>query len=575
MLVSAAVVVAACSAPPEVSSITPVAMLANLAPSNPEVGSSNPATAYPAFRRPDVEPCTVELFNNIEFKDLDAKPFDYRPPDNCRGPWSLVLLEGDFTLTGGVQYDRTLTIWIGGVNLFFGTTPETDGATWSFENDLTEYAPLLAAKRTGSVLLENQITEIRPGAQVGSAKLVFYPESGNKTSDIADAVLALSSDDSIGPTKLESGQSLLAKTFTLPTNIERAYIDVYAQSQNVDEQWYNCLPDDVFDQLQALPGSKPLVEGTNLCSGTSYRETLVTIDGKPAGLAPIYPWIYTGGILPQLWRPTPGVQTLDFEPYRVDLTPFAGLLSNGQSHEIAIQVTNAHNGFSVTGTIVLYQDDGADHVDGEVTTNTLEAEPDPNIEKTVDTVSAITTSDVKTNTERNYEIAGFVNTSKGRVRTQIVSNHRFSNVVSWKVSDVWTQQVRQNMTVTTTTQTRRADDEPATIVTDEIEWPLDINFQQKDYDGKQATYVADVIQRNNLRRSVVSPAASPATSRLANSIVTSATSIIDFVAQSGQTSGDKGNASSVRLELLTPNQCFVRSLEAADNKIVLVETPDC
>ena len=55
-----------------------------------------------------------------------------------------------------------------------------------------------------------------------------------------------------------------------------------------------------------------------------FREAEVSIDGTPAGVAPVYPWIFTGGIDPFLWQPIPGVHTLNFEPYRVDLTPFAG-----------------------------------------------------------------------------------------------------------------------------------------------------------------------------------------------------------------------------------------------------------
>jgi len=72
----------------------------------------------------------------------------------------------------------------------------------------------------------------------------------------------------------------------------------------------------------------------------------VTIDGTPAGIAPVAPWIFTGGIDPFLWFPLPGVQTLNFIPYRVDLTPFAATLSNGQQHTIALSVCNANTWFS-------------------------------------------------------------------------------------------------------------------------------------------------------------------------------------------------------------------------------------
>ena len=81
-----------------------------------------------------------------------------------------------------------------------------------------------------------------------------------------------------------------------------AYLDVIAQSQSNDEFWYLCVPNDLAGQLES-------------CGSTGFRETEITIDGIPAGVAPVYPWIYTGGIDPYLWEPIPGVQTLNFKPY--------------------------------------------------------------------------------------------------------------------------------------------------------------------------------------------------------------------------------------------------------------------
>jgi len=92
------------------------------------------------------------------------------------------------------------------------------------------------------------------------------------------------------------------------------------------------------------------------CGNSAFREAEVSIDGQPAGVAPVFPWVYTGGIDPYLWRPIPGVHTLNFEPYRVDLTPFASILSNGQQHAVAVNVYNADQYFSATATLLLYQE---------------------------------------------------------------------------------------------------------------------------------------------------------------------------------------------------------------------------
>src|SRR6202008_533633 len=102
---------------------------------------------------------------------------------------------------------------------------------------------------------------------------------------------------------------------------------------------------------------------------------------------PVYPWIYTGGVDPFLWEPIPGVQTLNFVPYRVDLTPFAGVLSNGQPHTLSLNVFNANAGFSTTATLLLFQDHGGQAVTGQVTQNTIGAAPTPNVVKNLNTDS--------------------------------------------------------------------------------------------------------------------------------------------------------------------------------------------
>jgi len=164
------------------------------------------------------------------------------------------------------------------------------------------------------------------------------------------------------------------------------------------------------------------------CHDTSFREVEVTIDGTPAGVAPVYPWIYTGGIDPYLWIPIPGVQTLNFKPYRVDLTPFAAELSNGQQHTIGISVYNAYEYFSTDAVLLLYQDHGSKTVTGEVTRNTLTA-PDPTVVNTVSfNASGIGSGTVTTTNSHNFTIAGYVNTSHGRVTTTVDEAVNFKNV---------------------------------------------------------------------------------------------------------------------------------------------------
>ena len=111
----------------------------------------------------------------------------------------------------------------------------------------------------------------------------------------------------------------------MPNNLQSAYLDVYAQGQSGDEFWYTCVPNDVSAELFS-------------CGNTGFRETEITIDGQAAGVAPIFPWIFTGGIDPFLWFPIPGA-TLNFTPYRVNLTPFRGAIEQrAAAHRLAERV---------------------------------------------------------------------------------------------------------------------------------------------------------------------------------------------------------------------------------------------
>src|SRR5277367_1990362 len=431
--------------------------------------SSDTVTADPPGAHPNTKPCVVSLFSNLEFADFNLKPFDYAPPEKCAGPWAKVILVLDFNETTGNQYDRTAEITNGNVNVYFGTTPEpssTLGPTWHVERDLTEYSALLKSAQAGQANLGNLVNATLTGIIYGNAEIEFYPADWfNPAPKTADVVLPLP-DAPGGAVGLASTTSLLSQTFTLPENIERAYLDVIAQSQNVDEFWYTCSPNDL------------LAETENTCGNTGFRETEISIDGEPAGVAPVFPWIYTGGVDPWLWFPLPGVQTLNFVPYRVDLTPFAGFLSNGQQHTVAVSVYNADSYFLATASLLVYLDHGSTQVTGAVTTNTIGAGPNPDVVENLTTnADGSVDGSVSVTSTRAFEVAGFVNTSHGKVFTQVFQDVNFSSVQQFVSSDVqYTQDINQNTRVNSTSLTRVGPQIFASV--EQFKYPLvfDINI---------------------------------------------------------------------------------------------------
>jgi hypothetical protein len=436
-----------------------------------QIGSSNTVTADPPVSRPGVKPCIVSLFAGLQFVNFTVPTYQYTPPSGCPAPWQKVVFMADFSVTAGRQFDRTAIVDMGFVNLYFGTTAEPRKSlapSWHVERDVTDYSALFASPQSGSVILGNIVNSTYTGIISGSAVLEFYPASDDDSSQrVADAVLPLRQPNGSGgfnePALLFTSTDQLASTLTLLGNVERAYLDVITQSQIGDEFWYSCVPNDVATELQS-------------CGNTAFREGEVSIDGQPAGVAPVYPWIYAGGVDPFFWEPIPGVQTMNFVPYRVDLTPFAGVLSNGQPHTVALSVFNANSYFSATATLLLYLDHGSTQVTGAVTKNTLGTGPSPSVNENVTTdASGNISGSVTTSSLRSFRVAGYVNTSHGRVNTDIRQNVNFNNVQNFVINaTTYTQDITQNTQIQSTVTTN--DGSGPGVTRASFTYPLTLNY---------------------------------------------------------------------------------------------------
>lgn len=420
---------------------------------NRKIGTQFTVTADPLVPRPTEQPCTVQLFSGFTFAMFSesVQTFQYTPPADCPGPWAAVVLEADFSENAGVQFDRTASLYLNNTDLYFGTTPEplsNDTNTWHVERDVTDYSALLSAPQPGTMVLPNCTSDCPPpyqylnGIFTVSADLQFYPLQGSGPVR-PDAVLPLLQSNGSGgynlPASLTSPTQQLSTTFTLPTNIEQAYLDVVTQGQSGDEFWYTCVPNNLTTELQS-------------CGGTAFREAEISIDGTSAGVAPVYPWIFTGGIDPFLWVPIPGMQTLDLLPYRVNLTPFAGLLSDGQQHTVALNVLNITSNFSATGTLLLFEDHGSQQVTGAVTRNTIKP-PNPIITAKLQVKGSNVLGTVQTTSERQFQLDGYVNTSHGKIITSIQQSVDFSNLQGFKITpNIYVQDISQltpaNSTIT-------------------------------------------------------------------------------------------------------------------------------
>ncbi|MGB9146170.1 MAG: peptide-N4-asparagine amidase, partial [Acidobacteriaceae bacterium] len=317
-------------------------------PSTPQVGSSNPATADPTVPRPSTKRCVVQLFQNMEFDNYTPQTYDYTPPASCPGPWAKVVFTADFTVTAGTQYDRSAAFYLGHANIYYGTTAEPRTAlspSWHVERDVTDLSAIFKSAQTGEANLGNFVGVYDGvdynGIIYANAALEFYPaDFRNPAPPVPDIVIPVNGTGGDAGT-LNTGSDQITQTLNLPENVESVYLDVITQNQIGDEFWYFCVPNNETGPLES-------------CGNTAFREGEVSIDGNPAGVAPVYPWIFTGGIDPFLWEPITGVQTLEFVPYRVNLTPFAGVLGDGDTHTVAVSVYNANGYFLATANLLVY-----------------------------------------------------------------------------------------------------------------------------------------------------------------------------------------------------------------------------
>jgi hypothetical protein len=451
---------------------------------NRQIGTQFEVTADPLVQRPHGKPCVVQLFagDTFAFFSNTDQTFSFTPPAACQGPWKKVVLDIDFSENGGVQFDRTASLYIANANIYFGTTPEPLPVltnTWHVERDITDYSALLTTPQTGTMVLQNCTTDCPPpfntrlnGVFTVNANLEFYPANQGSGDDggrvrVPDMVLPLEQSNGSGgfnlPVLLFSPTDQFSTTFTLPTNIERAYLDVVSQSQSTDEQWYACFPNDLA-AINDLFG----------CGNTNFRETEVTIDGQLAGLAPVSPWVYTG-FLPDQWVPSPGVQTLDFVPYRVNLTPFAAMLNDGNPHTVSVSIFNDDFYFSETASLLLFLDKGSAQVTGAVVKNTI-TPPSPVVTENLQGTSTVTGT-IGVTSDRKFTISGYVNTSHGKVSTSIQEHQDFASTstidfdtVNFTVLDQLTSVQNKVSTVTTVN-----DGEGTVVTNNDFSFPITVD----------------------------------------------------------------------------------------------------
>lgn len=362
--------------------------------------------------RPNTKRCTVILLRDRAFTDYSPAFSRYAPPAACPGPWSKVILDFD-THVRGVQYDRYGALWIGRDEIYRATTaePTRRGIAYHVDKDVTEYSPVFRSPHQVTAWLGNIVNKEYTGALYVSATLTFF-ETGPaaRAAPVPDIVLPI---DGSGQLPWNTSGRFSKPLTELPRNIVRATLDVYASNHACDEFWYVNQPD-AYAAAHKKDG---------LCGGGAYREIDVWVDGRIANVVYPFPYIWTGGINPMLWRPLSAIGTLNVPAYEVDLDPWAGVLADGKPHVIGLSVMNDRGTWPLDANLLLWTDARRRTTGGAVVSDTLS--------RSVATTDAQRPSPAGerfwSTAARDFEVKGYVDTSHGRVWHTIEDTMRFWN----------------------------------------------------------------------------------------------------------------------------------------------------
>lgn len=359
----------------------------------------DPITAAPPVARPSGRSCRVTVAE-AQFRDFTPYTGTYTPPEGCGDRWSKVVLRMDGKVKGR-QFDRLGYLHIGGVEIFRTSTPEPspDGIEWSVEKDVTRYSDTFRARHDIEMLIGNVVDDTYTGIIDVKVTLTFYP---GREASAPDRVLTL-----------DGG------TLTTPRNSERIVAEVYATGSGggCEEYWYLAVPSNAPYSCQA--------------DGGPYREVQINVDGRLAGIAAPFPTVWTGGWSnPFLWYVVPGPRAFDIKPIEYDLTPFAGILNDGRPHRVEVSVVGVPQGqpgWSTPVNVLVWQDAERAHVTGKLTALTSG--------DLADTSTYTPGSEHRVDTEGDHRltVAGYVDTSHGRVTTTVrrslanTSTHRWAD----------------------------------------------------------------------------------------------------------------------------------------------------
>jgi len=421
----------------------------------------------------DAKQCTVQILERtFGFSFGMAEVVQFTPPTDCGPPGSWAGISLNFTVTSnGTQFDRLGIFTFQNVEIWRTSTPEPtigDGIIWTYLKDATKYMPLFAKPGTFILQLDNLIETGLDGQYATILHATFFASSPrHPTAGHANTIIPVSTllnntgnDASVPPA--------FSLNVTVPQNAVQIYAELLASGNGNEEFWYFNAPNEFLGNLPTF-GEGP------------FREVRMLVDGQVAGVAFPYAVIFTGGIAPTAWRPITSYGALDLPTYFIDLTPFVPVLTDGQPHNISLDVVSAETDHSinqnwfVSANLQVVTDSSSKPTRGKITKYDVQ----PFAQTT-------TTGNVAANGDTNFTVSA---TRKVHIESVFTSGSGKTTSVVWSqdLSYSNTQNYFDNNLAQLLTQSATGSvvstHNGVTVLTDQFSYPLIVNFTGFPPDG--------------------------------------------------------------------------------------------
>ena len=254
----------------------------------------------------------------------------------------------NFTVTSkGRQFDRLGIMYLGDIEVFRTSTaePTQNGIVWTYVKEMEQYNALWQKEQKIIFDLGNLIDSTYTGSFNTTLTATFFTVPEPDPKSIADSILPISSQQSAqdkGSAFTIPGPNA-SVSYTLPQNIERAVVSLSACGQATEEFWYTNALSSQVNTFEPTTGT--------LYGYSPFREVQLLIDGQLAGVSWPFPIIFTGGIVPGLWRPIVGIDAFDLREHEIDVTPWLPLLCDGHAHSFEIRVAGLNDDGEDHGTV--------------------------------------------------------------------------------------------------------------------------------------------------------------------------------------------------------------------------------